>query len=78
MAAGMEPVKYMANAHTPFVAMENISAFNKAAMDYGLEEEATFQSADLYEGQTKGSLINVINCLNRLGFVVSKIPSPGF
>ncbi|ELU08951.1 hypothetical protein CAPTEDRAFT_225727 [Capitella teleta] len=75
VAAGMDSVKFMANAHTPFVAMENISVFNKAAMDYGVEEEATFQSADLYEGQTKGALINVINCLNRLGFVAN---SKGF
>ena len=71
-AAGEDIFKYMANAHTPFVAMENISLFNKAAMEYGLEEEATFQSADLYEANHKGALLNIINCLNRLGFVVSQ------
>jgi len=71
VAAGMEPIKFMAHAHTQFVAMENISLFNKAAIQYGLPEEASFQSVDLYEGN-KAPFLNVVNCLNQLGFIANK------
>lgn len=70
-AAGMGPVKYRPNALTPFVAMENIELFNKGVVEYGVPQEETFQSVDLYEGN-KGPFLNVINCLNRLGFVANE------
>ncbi len=56
-------------AHTAFVALENIENFNKGALRYGVPELALFQSIDLHEGH-KGPLLNVINCINKLGFVV--------
>ena len=67
--AGLSKVKFNNNANTAFVAMENIEIFNKGAREYGLPEEQTFQSIDLYEGH-KGTMLNVINCLNKLGFKV--------
>jgi len=51
------------------VAMSNIENFNNAAKAYGVPTTALFQTPDLYEGR-KGPLLNVINCLNQLGFVV--------
>lgn len=42
----------------------------QGAHRYGLAETDLFQSADLYEGR-KGMFLNIINCLNRLGFLVS-------
>lgn len=69
-AAGKSAVKFSKNACTAFVAMENIESFNKAAVDYGLDSADAFNSVDLYEG-VKGPFINVINCLNRLGFVAN-------
>lgn len=69
VAAGMHAVKYGSSqtALTAFIAMENIAKFNSAVHEYGLPEEALFQSVDLYECQ-KGPFCNVINCLNLLGF----------
>jgi len=49
--------------------MSNIENFNNAAKAYGVPTTALFQTPDLYEGR-KGQLLNVINCLNQLGFVV--------
>jgi len=49
--------------------MANIENFNNAAKAYGVPTTALFQTPDLYEGR-KGPLLNVINCLNQLGFVV--------
>jgi hypothetical protein len=72
VAAGMSPVKYQKNALTPFVALENIEIFNKGTEEYGVEHEGLFQSADLYEA-VKGPFIHVINCLNKLGFVVRSL-----
>ena len=74
MAHGQSPVKFAEHALTPFQAMENIEQFNKAAQGYGLPEASCFQSVDLYEGH-KGPFLNVINCLNKLGFLVSVLPS---
>lgn len=73
VAAGMPAVKYGSSqtALTAFVAMENISKFNTAAHEYGIPEEALFQSVDLYECQ-KGPFCNVINCLNILGFEANR------
>ena len=53
-----------------FVAMNNIENFNRVAREYGVPESALFQTPDLYEGR-KGPLLNVINCLNQLGFVAN-------
>ena len=64
-------MKFAIHALTPFQAMENIETFNKAAVGYGLPDAACFQSVDLYEGH-KGPFLNVINCLNKLGFLVSQ------
>ncbi|KAI0214270.1 Transgelin-2 [Lamellibrachia satsuma] len=69
-AVGKSAVKFSKNAATPFVAMENIESFNRAAQDYGLPETDLFQSVDLYEGH-RGPLLNIINCLNRLGTVAN-------
>ena len=71
-AVGMSPIKFSKNASTPFVAMENIQTFNRAAAEYGLPDTDLFQSVDLYEGH-RGPQLNVINCLNRLGTVVSSL-----
>ena len=49
--------------------MSNIENFNNAAKAYGVPITSLFQTPDLYEGR-KGPLLNVINCLNQLGFVV--------
>ena len=70
----MPPIKFNPqNIATAFIALENIAAFNKAAREYGLSENSLFQSVDLYECQ-KGPFLNVINCINDLGFLVSKTP----
>ena len=53
----------------PLVAMDNIDTFNKAAVEYGMPESATFLSNDLYEAH-KATFVNVINCLNKLGHAV--------
>ena len=68
--AGMSTVKVGGqNNLTAFIALENIAKFNKAAQEYGVTESALFQSVDLYECH-KGPFLNVINCLNELGFRV--------
>ena len=67
---GKSPVKFQTRANSPFIAMTNIECFNDGAMKYGLAQEFTFQSGDLYEVR-KGGFYNVINCLHSLGFVVS-------
>lgn len=61
-------------ATSSFVAMSNIENFNNAARDYGVPQTALFQTTDLYEPR-KATLLNVINCLNQLGFVAN---SKGF
>ena len=69
-SAGMSTIKFCnKNVLTAFIAMENIHCFNKAAGEYGLPETDLFQSVDLYEG-SKATFLNVINCLNKLGFEV--------
>eukprot|EP00918_Siedleckia_nematoides_P097331 GHVU01213429.1.p2 GENE.GHVU01213429.1~~GHVU01213429.1.p2 ORF type:complete len:170 (-),score=19.07 GHVU01213429.1:865-1374(-) len=70
-SAGKKPVKLNINANTAFVAMNNIENFNKGAVAYGLRETDTFNSIDLYECN-KGPLLNVMNCLNKLGFEANK------
>lgn len=57
-------------ATSSFVAMSNIENFTNAAKEYGVSQTALFQTADLYEPR-KATLLNVINCLNQLGFVAN-------
>ena len=66
----MPPVKYQKNATTSFVARENIDLFNRAAGEYGVEQELLFQNGDLYDGN-KGPFLKVVTCLNKLGLLVS-------
>ena len=68
-AAGLPATTFNPKASSSFVAMSNIENFNNAAKAYGVPITALFQTPDLYEGR-KGPLLNVINCLNQLGFVV--------
>ena len=67
---GKKTVDFNAKAKSTFIAMGNIQGFNDGAKDYGVPVTELFQSADLYEGR-KAQMLNVINCLNKLGFVVS-------
>lgn len=69
-AAGQPATTFNAKASSSFVAMSNIENFNNAAKAYGVPATALFQTPDLYEGR-KGPLLNVINCLNQLGFVAN-------
>ena len=50
--------------------MANIETFTEAVQTYGVAESEIFQSIDLYEGY-KGPLITFINCLNKLGTLVT-------
>jgi len=53
----------------PLVAMDNIDAFNKAAVEYGMPASFAFPSNDLYEAH-KGTFYKVIRCLDQLGVEV--------
>ena len=53
-----------------FVALANIEKFLGAAREYGVSEMSLFEPTDLVEGR-KGPLVHVIDCLDRLGFIVS-------
>ena len=66
---GLPAVKYQGNAHVPLVAMDNIDAFTKAAVEYGIPESFAFLSNDLYEAH-KGTFYKVIRCLDQLGVEV--------
>ena len=68
-AKGKTEVKFNKNANTAFIAMDNIENFTRGAKEYGLPETDLFQSIDLHEG-AKATMLNVINSLNRLGFLV--------
>jgi len=70
--SGLATVKYQGNAHVPLVAMDNIDAFNKAAVEYGLPESFSFPSNDLYEAH-KGTFYKVIRCLDQLGVEVREL-----
>jgi hypothetical protein len=72
--ANLPATTFKAKATSSFVAMANIENFNNAARDFGVPQTALFQTPDLYEGR-KGTMLNVINCLNQLGFVAN---SKGF
>jgi hypothetical protein len=69
--SGLPPVKYQGNAHVPLVAMDNIDAFVKGAVEYGLPNSYAFPSNDLYEAH-KGTFYNVIRCLDQLGVEANK------
>jgi len=64
---GKEAVKFTAMAKTSFQGMDNVENFLTGAKLYGLPETDIFNSIDLVEGN-KAPMLNVINCLNRLGF----------
>jgi len=49
--------------------MDNIDAFTKAAVEYGIPESFAFLSNDLYEAH-KGTFYKVIRCLDQLGVEV--------
>lgn len=67
---GMPPVGFRSKAKMSFVMMANVEGFNKAAMAYGVPEGAIFQTVDLVDGR-KANMVNVINCINQLGVLVS-------
>ena len=69
VAAGKTPVKFSSPVSSSFQCMENIENFNKGCVEYGLPETHTFNTIDLFEC-FKGPFLNVINCLNDLGFEV--------
>lgn len=68
--AGIATATFKPKATSSFVAMSNIENFNNAAKEFGVPQTALFQTPDLYEGR-KGPMLNVINCLNQLGFVAN-------
>jgi hypothetical protein len=72
--AGKPTQSFKAKATSSFVAMANIENFNTGCKDFGVPQTALFQTTDLYEGR-KAPMLNVINCLNQLGFVAN---SKGF
>ncbi|KAL0478219.1 myophilin [Acrasis kona] len=59
-------------SNLPFMQMENIGYFLKAATDLGLKTHDTFQTVDLYEDK---NIPKVIQSLLILGSVVQKDPS---
>lgn len=71
VAAGKEPVKYVSPVTSSFQAMENIESFNHGCIEYGLPPHQTFNTIDLFEA-FKGPFLNVINCLNKLGFEANR------
>lgn len=68
--AGLPTVTFKPKANSSFVAMSNIENFNTGCKDFGVPQTALFQTPDLYEGR-KAPMLNVINCLNQLGFVAN-------
>jgi len=68
--AGLPTTTFKAKATSSFVAMSNIENFNNAAKEFGVPQTALFQTPDLVEGR-KAPMLNVINCLNQLGFVAN-------
>jgi len=74
---GLPAVKYQGNAHVPLVAMDNIDAFSKAAVEYGMPASFSFASIDLYEAH-KGTFYKVIRCLDQLGVEVRFHPTSQF
>lgn len=66
-AASKPKIMFQKKVMSPFVAMTNIENFNKGCSQYGLKEESTFQSGDLWEVR-KAGFYNVISCLHLLGF----------
>lgn len=69
-SVGKPTTTFKAKATSSFVALSNIENFNNAAKDFGVPATALFQPPDLYEG-SKGNMLNIINCLNQLGFVAN-------
>jgi len=73
-SAGKPAQSFKPKATSSFVAMANIENFNTGCKDFGVPATALFQTTDLYEGR-KAPMLNVVNCLNQLGFVAN---SKGF
>jgi len=73
-SAGKPAQSFKPKATSSFVAMANIENFNTGCKDFGVPSTALFQTTDLYEGR-KAPMLNVVNCLNQLGFVAN---SKGF
>ncbi len=71
-SVGLPPVKYTPLPRTPVMALVNIDNFTKGAKAYGLPESALFQNKDLHAGN-KGPFLNVVLCLNKLGYLVRAI-----
>jgi len=69
-AEGKGKVSFKAKAKFAAQTMANIETFNKACEEYGVPTTATFQTTDLVDGR-KGPMVNVINCLNQLGFTAN-------
>jgi hypothetical protein len=70
-AAGKPKVSFKAKAGMAFAQMENIGKFTQAAETYGVPSSCLFETVDLHEGN-KANFVNVINCLNTLGFTANK------
>jgi len=68
--AGKPKQTFKTKATSSFVAMANIENFNTGCKDFGVPQTALFQTTDLYEGR-KAPMLNVINCLNQLGFTAN-------
>jgi len=64
-------IKNINSGKMPFMCMENIGEFLKAAADLGLSAHDTFMTVDLYEGK---NIPLVIMALYSLGSVVQKRP----
>jgi hypothetical protein len=60
------------NSNMPFMQMENIGYFLKAATDVGLRNTDTFQTVDLYEDK---NVPKVIQSLMILGSLSQKLPN---
>jgi len=67
---GKPVVTFKPKASSSFVALSNIENFNNGCKEYGVPQPALFMPPDLFEGR-KAPMLNVINCLNQLGFVAN-------
>ena len=68
----MPKVTFRPKAKIMFVALANVEKFLGAAREYGVPEMSLFEPTDVVEGR-KGPLVHVIDCLDRIGTLVSKL-----
>jgi hypothetical protein len=66
-----DSVKKISKAKAPFVMMENIGNYLKAASSFGMKEVDLFQTVDLFE---KKNMTAVLNHLYSLGRLSSRLP----